>query len=104
MELFLEKNNSFQLLTIFAKTSTLDIRLCSEYSSDSVSIYLLKVDNGNTRTKFPTKIIRTEKDLQLLVVGLFKYVWPWRLSAAFIVNFEAISHFVLILLLLTLNR
>ena len=104
MELFSEIDNGFQPLTLFTKSSILDIRLGSEYSSDSVSIYLLKIDNRNTRTMFRTKIIHIEKELQLLAAGLFKYVWPWRLSVVFIVNFEDILHFVIILPLLGLSK
>ena len=57
-------------------------------------IYLLKVNNRNTRTrceicsKFTIKIPQRRQ---------------WRLSGIFIVNFEHISHFVLKFLLLNLN-
>ena len=35
---------------------------------------------------------------------LFEFVWPfWRRSSVFIVNFEHISHIVLVFLLLGLN-
>ena len=57
-------------------------------------IYLLKVNNRNTRAKCETGsklIIKTSERRQ------------WRRSGAFIVNFEHISHFVLVFLLLTLN-
>ena len=57
-------------------------------------IYLLKVNNRNTRTrceifsKFTIKIPQRRQ---------------WRLSGIFIVSFEHISHFVLKFLLLNLN-
>ena len=60
----------------------------------SAGIYLLKVNNRNTRTRCEicSKLtIRTSERHQ------------WRRSGVFIVNFEHISHLVLLLLLLTLN-
>ena len=57
-------------------------------------IYLVKVINGNTRTRCEicSKLtIKTPERRQ------------WRLSGVFIVNFELISHLVLVFLLLTLN-
>ena len=57
-------------------------------------IYLPKVNNRNTRT-------RCEVCSKLTI----KIPEPrqWRLSGIFIVNFEHISHLVLVFLLLTLN-
>ena len=60
----------------------------------SAGIYLLKVNNRNTRTRCEicSKLtIRTSERHQ------------WRRYGVFIVNFEHISHLVLLLLLLTLN-
>ena len=60
-----------------------------------VGIYLLKVNNGNTRkrceicSKLTIKIPERRK---------------WHRSVIFIVNFEHISHLVLVFLLLTLSR
>ena len=58
------------------------------------AIYLLKVNNRSTRTRCEicSKLtIKTPERGQ------------WRLSGVFNVNFEHISHLVLVLLLLTLN-
>ena len=58
-------------------------------------IYLFKVNNRNTRTRCEicSKLtINTPERRQ------------WRRSGVFIVNFEHISHFVLVFLLLTLSR
>ena len=59
-----------------------------------VGIYLLKVNNRNGRTKCEicSKLIETPER---------RY---WRRSGVFIVNFEHISHLVLVFLLLTLSR
>ena len=57
-------------------------------------IYLLKVNNRNTRTRCEicSKLtIKTPERRQ------------WRRSGVFIVNFEHISHLVLVFLMLTLN-
>ena len=59
-----------------------------------VGIYLLKVNNRNARArcKMCSKLtIKTPERRQ------------WRRSGVFIVNFEYISHLVLVFLLLTLN-
>ena len=58
-------------------------------------IYLFKVNNRNTRTRCEicSKLtINTPERRQ------------WRRSGVFIVNFEHISHLVLVFLMLTLNR
>ena len=55
-----------------------------------IGIYLLKFNNRNTRT-CPKLTIKTPERRQ------------WRRSGVFIVNFEHISHLVLVFLLLTLN-
>ena len=60
---------------------------------DLASIYLLKVNNRNTRT-------RCEICSKLTIKTPERH---WRRSGVFIVNFEHISHLVLMFLLLTLN-
>ena len=56
-------------------------------------IYLLKVNNRNTRT-------RCEKCSKVKI----KKPTYWRRSSFFIVNFEHISHLALVFLLLSLSR
>ena len=58
-------------------------------------IYLLKVNNRNTRT-------RCEICSKLTINTPERR--HWRRSCVFIVNFEHISHLVLVFLLLTLNK
>ena len=58
-------------------------------------IYLLKVNNRNTRT-------RCEICSKLTINTPERR--HWRPSGVFIVNFEHISHLVLVFLLLTLNK
>ena len=58
-------------------------------------IYLLKVNNRNTRT-------RCEICSKLTINTPERRHWPR--SGVFIVNFEHISHLVLVFLLLTLNK
>ena len=77
----------------------------------TAGVYLLKVNNRNTRT-------RREICSQLTIKTLKRRLWRrsgvftvnfelkeshWRRSCAFIVNFEHISHLALVFLLLTLN-
>ena len=57
---------------------------------DQAGIYLLKVNNRNTRTRFE-------------ICSKLAIKTPERRSGVFIVNFEHISHLVLVFLLLTLN-
>ena len=59
-----------------------------------MGVYLLKVNNKSTRT-------RCERCLKLVIKTLERR--HWRRSGVFIVNFEHISHFVLVFQLLTLN-
>ena len=63
-------------------------------TASPAGIYLLKVNNRNTRTRF-----------EICSNLMIKISEPrhWRVSGIFIVNFEHISHFVLVVLLLTLN-
>ena len=58
-----------------------------------VSIYLFKVNNGNTRTLCGSKLIIKAPERH-----------HWRRSGVFIVNFEDIWHIVVVLSLLTLNK
>ena len=60
-----------------------------------VGIYLFKVNNRNTRT-------RCEICLKLAIKT--PEGRHWRFSGVFIVNFEQISHVVLVFLLLSLSR
>ena len=62
---------------------------------DPVGIYLLKVNNRNTRTRCEICSKLTVKTPER------RY---WRRSSVFIVNFEHISHLVQVFLLLTLSR
>ena len=63
-------------------------------NASPVGIYLLKVNNGNART-------RCEMCSKLTVYTPEQRYW--HRSGVFIVNFEHISHLVLMFLLLTLN-
>ena len=58
-------------------------------------IYLLKVNNRDTRAKY-------EICSKLTIKTQERYHWP-RSGGAFIVNFEHISHLFLVVLLITLN-
>ena len=80
-------------------------------------IYLLKVNNRNTRTRCEicSKLtIKTPERRHFISPrntrkpkGFLEFSriikWEWRRSGVFIVNFEHISHLVLVFLLLTLN-
>ena len=71
------------------------IRYKSNIGMTPAGIYLFKVNNRNTRTRCEicSKLtINTPERRQ------------WRRSGVFIVNFEHISHLVLVFLLLTLSR
>ena len=62
--------------------------------TNPVAFYMLKVNNGNSRTRCEIcskLIIKTPKRRH------------WRHSGVFIVNFEHLLHLVLLFLLLTLN-
>ena len=63
--------------------------------ANPAGIYLLKVNNRNTRT-------RCEICSKLTINTPERR--HWRRSGVFIVNFEHISHLVLVFLLLTLNK
>ena len=68
--------------------------LFNRVRAQPTSIYLLKDNNRNIRTSFEIRSklkIKTPERRQ------------WRCSGVFIVNFENISYFVLLFLLLTLN-
>ena len=61
-----------------------------------VRMYLLKVNNRNTRT-------RCERCSNLKIKTPEYCHWRWRCSCVFIVNLEHISHFGPVFLLSTLN-
>ena len=64
------------------------------FKTYQVGIYLLKVNDRNTKTRYEicSKVrIKTPERCQ------------WRRSGIFILNFEGISYLVLVFLLLTLN-
>ena len=77
------------LLSLRVENSNLHIRIC-KYPA---GIYLLKVNNRNTKTR--------SEICSKLTIKIPERDW-WR-SGIFIVNFEHISHLVLVFLLLTLN-
>ena len=66
----------------------------NEAVTHPVSIYLLKVNNRDTRAKCKICLKLTIKTPELR---------QWRRTGVFIVNFEHISHLVLVFLLLMLN-
>ena len=71
------------------------VRSGDSFNYIPAGIYLFKVNNRNTRTRCEicSKLtINTPERRQ------------WRRSGVFIVNFEHISHLVLVFLLLTLSR
>ena len=68
--------------------------MCRNYANIQTGIYQLKVNNRNTRT-------RCEMCSKLTIKA--PEGRQWRPSGIFIVNFEQISHFVLVFLLLPLN-
>ena len=79
-------------MKVFFSDSAIVIWPSNEFPA---GIYLFKVNNRNTRTRCEicSKLtINTPERRQ------------WRRSGVFIVNFEHISHLVLVFLLLTLNR
>ena len=57
--------------------------------------YMFKVNNRDTRTRFEICSKLTMKTPERR---------HWRRSGVFIINFELVSHLVLVFLLLTLNR
>ena len=65
-----------------------------EFSTNPAGIYLLKINDRNTRTKSEICSNLTFKTPERR---------QWCRSGVFIVNFEHISHLVLVFLLLTLN-
>ena len=84
----------FQAIIIFAGSSFLDYFRCLA-GSYPAGVYLLKANNRNTRT-------RCEICSKLTINAPERR--HWRRSGVFIVNFEHISHLVLVFLLLTLNK
>ena len=75
---------------ILGKLSEGDMITCSNSEHD----YMFKVNNRNTRTRCEICSKLTIKTPERR---------HWRRSGVFIVNFEHISHLVLVFLLLTLN-
>ena len=69
--------------------------MVSIFSSYPADIYLFKFDNGNTRTMCEICSILTLRAPRLR---------RWRPSVVFMVNFEQISHIVIVFSLLTLNN
>ena len=78
------------LLSLYTSTSS----FLTNFSSYPAGIYLPKVNNINTRTRCEICSKLTIKTPERR---------HWRRSGVFIVNFEYISHLVLVFLLLTLN-
>ena len=70
----------------------LDEKLNHKTADNPAGIYLLKVNNKNTKTRCEICSKLTIKTLR-----------HWRHSGVFVVNFEHISHLALVFLLLTLN-
>ena len=70
-------------------------KLAYKSRNQPAGIYLLKANNRNTRT-------RCEICSKLTINTPERR--HWRRSGVFIVNFEHISHLVLVFLLLTLNK
>ena len=64
------------------------------FKTYQVGIYLLKVNDRNTKTRYEIcSIVRIKTPERC----------QWRRSGIFILNFEGISYLVLVFLLLTLN-
>ena len=94
----LKQNNISVTRKIVKKVLTnLDCSKASDHDCIPVpvGIYLLKVNNRNSRA-------RCKMCLKLTINTSERR--HWRRSGVFIVNFEYISHLVLVFLLLTLNR
>ena len=89
-----------QFYSIVLKTQIVNGCFCRDAyfrknASDPAGIYLIKVNNRNTRTRCEIcskLIIKTPERRH------------WRRSGVFIVNFVHISHLVLVFVLLTLSR
>ena len=81
-------------MTWLEKNRSLISKRDKERRSNQVVIYLLKVNNRNTRT-------RCEKCSKLTIQTPERR--QWRRSGVYIVKFEHFSHLVLVFLLLTLN-
>ena len=95
-----KKNVTKNVLFFFSRAPTdhsftFTLRFLYELKHNPAGIYLLKVNNRNTRARCEicSKLtINTPERRQ------------WRRSGVFIVNFEHISHLALVFLLLTLNK
>ena len=87
---------AIQILKCFSITDRLQISLIMSNKFKRINpagIYLLKVNNRNTRTRWKICSNLTIKTLDA----------NWHHSGAFIFNFEHISHLVLVFPFLTLN-
>ena len=87
--------NSFKILSYLFVRNCDHFCLNQNLALDPANIYLFKVNNKNTRKRCEicSKLtIKTPERRQ------------WRRSGVFIVNFEHISHLVLVFLLLTSNK
>ena len=90
----------FQLFPVGPKTLRQSMCLwifhsCPTFYTYPIGIYLFKVNNRHTKIKWEicwTLTIKTPQRRQ------------WRCFGIFIVDFEHVSHFVLVFLLLTLSR
>ena len=92
MQITPKLNHSY---TIIKDLSEMINKRWSELSCNyPADIYLLKVNNRNTRTRCETSSKLTIKTPERR---------HWRHSGIFIVNFELVSHLVLVFLSLTLN-
>ena len=88
------ENSSGRLFLKFVFSHAYRVKYVYDIATYPVSIYMFKVNNRNTRTKCEMSsmlTIKTQKRRQ------------WRRSDVFVVNFEHISHLILVFLLLTLN-
>ena len=79
MEFFAKIVNGFQLLTIFAKSSLLDVRLGSEYASDSYYFELINKSeiyfaDWNILCMLTLYCLMSKTNLRLSSACLFKFV------------------------------
>ena len=89
------QQRSFDSQNVIYYMSQLSETCNYKISSYPIDIYMFKVNNRHTRTRCEICSKLTIKTPERR---------HWRHSGVFIVNFEHISHFVLVFLLLTLSR
>ena len=94
MELFVKIFSSYTPLTVFKKASSKMFDWILNTPLIPAGFYVLNVNNKGTRT-------RCEICSKLIIKTPERH--QWRRYDVFIVNFESISHLVLMFLLLTLN-